>query len=170
MYLEKLTIIIWVWIPVINVERYIDFTYVNMKVLIYILEFKHLRNYSVTMVLNIVSSKWLYRRGSNSKHLSFKSHCLRNMSLGNLYRSNTKQSRIHFHVYIESLFSWHFGRTQQSTQFASQRIDGDENSENEDHYIVRLQPGFMNTDEPDEYDSLTREWSREFCNNVMADD
>ena len=170
MYLEKLTIIIWVWIPVINVERYIDFTYVNMKVLIYILEFKHLRNYSVTMVLNIVSSKWLYRRGSNPKHLSFKSHCLRNMSLGNLYRSNTKQSRIHFHVYIESLFSWHFGRTQQSTQFASQRIDGDENSENEDHSIVRLQPGFMNTDEPDEYDSLTREWSREFCNNVMADD
>ena len=26
----------------------------------------------------------------------------------------------------------------------------------------------MNTDEPDEYDSLTREWSREFCNNVMS--
>ena len=34
----------------------------------------------------------------------------------------------------------------------------------------RLQPGFMNTDEPDEYDSVTREWSREFCNNVMTDD
>ena len=40
----------------------------------------------------------------------------------------------------------------------------------EDHYIVRLQPGFMNTDEPDEYDSLPREWSREFCNNIMTDD
>ena len=52
------------------------------------------------------------------------------MSLGNLYRSTTEKSRIHVHVYIESLFSWHFGRTQQSTQFASQRIDGDENSEN----------------------------------------
>ena len=34
----------------------------------------------------------------------------------------------------------------------------------------RLQPGFINTDEPDEYDSVTREWSREFCNNVMTDD
>jgi len=42
---------------VINVKRYIRFTYVNMKILIYILEFKHVRNYSVAMLLNIVSPK-----------------------------------------------------------------------------------------------------------------
>jgi len=35
-------------------ERYINFLYVNMKILIYILEFKHLRNYSVAVLLNIV--------------------------------------------------------------------------------------------------------------------
>ena len=128
MYVVKLTIIIWFEIPIIDVGHYIDYRYVIMKILIYILEFKHVRNYSVAMLLNIVSPKWLYRRRSNPQHLSFKSHCLRNTSLANRYRSSTKQSRIHFHVYIESLFSWHFGRTQQSTQFASQLIDGDENS------------------------------------------
>jgi len=57
MYVEKLTIIIWFEIQVINIERYIDFLYVYMKTLIYILEFKHLRNYSVAMLLNKVSPK-----------------------------------------------------------------------------------------------------------------
>ena len=51
------------------------------------------------------------------------------MSLGNRYKSTTEKSRIHLHVYIESLFSWHFWRTQQSTPFDSQCIDGDERSE-----------------------------------------
>ena len=54
MYFEKLIIMIWFWIPVFDVERYIGFPYVNMKTLIYILEFKHLRNYSVAMLLDIV--------------------------------------------------------------------------------------------------------------------
>ena len=125
-----LTIIIWLWIPLMNVlERYINFLYVNMKILIYILEFKQLKNYSVAMMLNIVPPQWLHRWGSNSQHITFKSHRLKNMSLGNLYRPSTKQSRIHFHVYIESLFSWHFWRTQQSTPFDSQCIDGDDRSE-----------------------------------------
>ena len=43
MWVEKLTIFIWFWIPAIDVERYIGFLYVNMKILIYILKFKHLR-------------------------------------------------------------------------------------------------------------------------------
>ena len=40
MWVEKLTIIICFLIPVIDVERYIGFPYVNMKILIYILNFK----------------------------------------------------------------------------------------------------------------------------------
>ena len=54
MYVEKLTIIIWFEIPVTDVERYIDLRYVYLKTLMYILEFKHLGNYSVAMLLNIV--------------------------------------------------------------------------------------------------------------------
>jgi len=54
MYVEKLTIIIWFEIPVTDVERYIDLRYVYLKTLMYILEFKHLRNYSVAMLLDIV--------------------------------------------------------------------------------------------------------------------
>jgi len=34
---------------------YIDYLYVLMNILIYILEFKHLHTYYVTMLLNIVS-------------------------------------------------------------------------------------------------------------------
>jgi len=80
-----------------------------MKILIYILEFKHLMNYSVAMLVTIVPPKWLYWRGSNSQRINFK---------------------FHFHVYVECLFSWHFERAQRSTPFASQCIDGDENIEN----------------------------------------
>ena len=40
---KHLTIIILFWIIAIDVERYIGFLYVNMKILIYILKFKHLR-------------------------------------------------------------------------------------------------------------------------------
>jgi len=40
MWVEKLAIIIWFWIPVIDVERYIGFLYANMMILINILKFK----------------------------------------------------------------------------------------------------------------------------------
>ena len=40
MWVEKLTIFIWFLIPEMDVERYIGFLYVNMKILIYILNFK----------------------------------------------------------------------------------------------------------------------------------
>ena len=48
--------------------------------------------------------------------------------------STSKQCRIYFHVYIERLLSWHFGRTQHLTSIRSHNIAGDENSENKDHY------------------------------------
>jgi len=70
-------------IPVIDVEGFIDVLYVNMKILIYILEFKHLRNYNVAILLNIVSPKLLHRRRSNSQHRNFKPNCLKKISLGN---------------------------------------------------------------------------------------
>ena len=118
---------------------YIDYLYVLMNILIYILEFKHLHTYYVTLLLNIVSPEWLYRRGSNSLHLNFNLHRLKIFHLGNRYRSITKQSLIHFQVDVffqklNRLFSWHFGRTQQSKPFASHSIGGDENIKNEDHY------------------------------------
>jgi len=55
MYVVKLTIIIWFEIPIIDVGHYIDYRYVIMMILIYILECKHFKNYSVAMLLNIVS-------------------------------------------------------------------------------------------------------------------
>jgi len=82
---ENFTIIIWFWIPVIDVlERYIDFLYVNMNIWF---TYWNLNTYSVAMLLNIVPPQWLHRRGSNSQHINFKLHRLKNMSLGNRYRS-----------------------------------------------------------------------------------
>ena len=82
--MEKLTIIIWFWIPATGVERCIGVLYVNMKILIYILNFK-LNNFSVAMLLNIVSPKWLHRWRSNSQRLNVKSRRLNNIPLGNRY-------------------------------------------------------------------------------------
>jgi len=48
-------------IPVIDVERYIVFFYVNMKILINILNFK-LSDFSVAMLLHIISPTWLGNR------------------------------------------------------------------------------------------------------------
>ena len=76
MWVEKLTIIIWFWIPSIDVKCYIGFLYANMKILIYILNFKH-SDFSVAMLLNIISPKWLHRWRSNSQRL--------NIPLGNRY-------------------------------------------------------------------------------------
>ena len=64
--------------------------------------------------------------------------------------STSKQCRIYFHVYIESLLSLaHF------TSIGSHNIDGDENSENKDHYsqtIIWLdQQARHFMDEQDEY-------------------
>jgi len=42
--------------------------------------------------------------------------------------STSKTCRIYVHVYIESLLSWHFGRTQHCTSIGSHNIDGAENS------------------------------------------
>ena len=59
------------------------------------------------------------------------------------------------------MFSWHFWRPQQSTKVASQRIDGDENSENEDHYSQTTtwfdQQAMHFTDEQDEYHNGSEE-------------
>ena len=69
--------------------------------------------------------------------------------------ATSKQWRIYFHVYIESLLSWHFGRIQQFTSIGSHNIDRDENSENKDHYsqtIIWLdQQARHFMDEQDEY-------------------
>ena len=69
--------------------------------------------------------------------------------------STSKQWRIYFHVYIGSLLSWHFGRTQHFTSIGSHNIDGDENSEHKDHYsqtITLLDQQAMHfTDAQDEY-------------------
>ena len=69
--------------------------------------------------------------------------------------STSKQCRIYVHVYIESLLSWHFGRTQQFTSIGSDNIECDENSENKDHYSQTItwldQQAMHFTDEQDEY-------------------
>ena len=69
--------------------------------------------------------------------------------------STSKQCRIYFQVYIESLLSWHFGRTQHFTSIGSHNNDGDENSENKDHYSQTIpwldQQARHFTDEQDEY-------------------
>jgi len=69
--------------------------------------------------------------------------------------STSKQCRIYFHVYIERLLSWHFGRTQHFTSIGSHNIAGDENSENKDHYSQTItwldQQARHFTDAQDEY-------------------
>jgi len=53
------------------------------------------------------------------------------------------------------MFFWHFGRTQHFTSIGSHNIDGDENSENKDHYSQTItwldQQARHFTDEQDEY-------------------
>ena len=64
--------------------------------------------------------------------------------------STSKQCLIYFHVYIESLLS-----RQQFTSIDSHNIDGEENSENKDHYSQTItcldQQARHFTDEQDEY-------------------
>ena len=76
---------------------------------------------------------------------------------------------------LESLFSGHFGRTPQSTPFASQIIESDENSENDDQesqtstWLDQQARQFL--DDQDEYHSDSDESDGiEFGNNVMSDD
>ena len=88
--------------------------------------------------------------------------------------STSKQCRIYFHVYIESLLSWHFGRTQHFTSIGQHNIDGDENSENKGHYSQTIpwldQQARHFTDEQDKYHNESDESEgRQFCIDVMAD-
>ena len=89
--------------------------------------------------------------------------------------STSKQCRIYFHVQIDSLLSWHFGRTKHFTSIGSHNIDGDENNENKDHHSQTItwlnQQARHCTDEQDEYHNESDESDgRQFCNYVMADD
>ena len=109
-------------------SAYIGFPYVNMIILIYILEFKHLRNFPVAMLLNIVPLQWLHRRGSNSQCINFKSHFLKICHLATAIGLLQKKSHSFSCLYWRFVFLA-LKRTKQSITFDSQCIDGYENSE-----------------------------------------